>query len=64
MAMNQHPEAYSTKAPDGKTYRLAPHIGKGTNNEEKHTVRIAFDWDDELEMAVVGYIGKHQPSDF
>ena len=64
MAMNQRPEAYSTKAPDGKTYKLAPHIGKGTKNQAKHTIRIAFDWDDEQNMAVVGYIGKHQPSDY
>ena len=64
IAMRQYPDAYSTKAPDGKTYKLAPHIGKGNSNEEKHTIRIAFDWDDESEMAVVGYIGKHQPSEF
>ena len=64
MAMNQRPEAYSTKAPDGKTYKLAPHVGKGTNNQAKYTIRIAFDWDEEQKMVVVGYIGKHQPSDY
>ena len=64
MAMRQHPEAYSTKAPGGKTYELAHHIGTGVANEKRHTIRIAFDWDEEQKMVVVGYIGKHQPSDY
>ena len=63
MAMNQHPEAYSSMV-GGKTYELAHHIGTGVANEERHTIRIAFDWDEEQKMVVVGYIGKHQPSDY
>ena len=61
-AMNKHPEAYSTRAPDGKTYSLAHHLKRGVENEERHTIRIAWDWDDEQQMVVIGYIGKHQPS--
>lgn len=64
MAMNQYPEAYSTSAPNGKTYTLAHHLKKGVENEERHTIRIAFDWDDEQEMVVVGYVGKHQPNNY
>ena len=63
MAMNQYPEAYSTQG-GGKAYDLACHIKKGVDNKESHTIRIAWDWDDEQKMAVVGYIGKHQPSKF
>ena len=63
MAMNQHPEAYSSMV-GGKTYKLAHHIGTGVANQEKYTIRIAFDWDEEQKMVVVGYIGKHQPSDY
>ena len=64
MAMSQYPEAYSTKAPSGKTYTLGHHLKSGVTNEERHMIRIAFDWDDEQEMVVVGYIGKHQPSNY
>ena len=64
MAMNKYPEAYTTRAPDGKTYSLAHHIKMGVENEERHTIRIAWDWDDEQQMVVVGYIGKHQPNDY
>ena len=64
MAMSQYPEAYSTKAPSGKTYTLAHHLKSGVDNEERHMIRIAFDWDQEQKMVVVGYIGKHQPSDY
>ncbi len=63
MAMKQYPEAYSTQG-GGKAYDLACHIKKGVDNKESHTIRIAWDWDDEQKMAVVGYIGKHQPSKF
>ena len=62
VAMNKYPEAYSTRAPDGRNFTLEHHLKKGVKNEERHMIRIAFDWDDEQQMVVIGYIGKHQPS--
>ena len=47
----------------GKTYRLEEHIGKGTNFDARYTIRIAFDWDDDLRQVIVGYIGRHQQTD-
>ena len=64
MAMNQYPDAYSTTTPDGMSYALAHHLKKGVDNDERHTIRIAFAWDDQQELVVVGYLGKHQPSNY
>ena len=55
--------SYTTKH-QGKTYWLEEHIGKGTNRDSRYTIRIAFDWDRELKVVVVGYIGRHQQTDF
>ncbi len=55
----QFTEWYTTTL-DGKTYELDAHIGKGTSFDPQQTIRIAFDWDDDLKQVVVGYLGKHQ----
>ncbi len=55
--------SYTTKH-QGKTYWLEEHIGKGTNRDSRYTIRIAFDWDRDLKVVVVGYIGRHQQTDF
>ncbi len=47
----------------GKTYWLAEHIGKGTNFDSRYTIRIAFNWDDDLRQVIIGYIGRHQQTD-
>ena len=47
----------------GKTYWLEEHIGKGTNRDARYTIRIAFDWDRDLKVVVVGYVGRHQQTD-
>ena len=47
----------------GKTYWLAEHIGKGTNFDARYTIRIAFDWDDDMRQVIIGYIGRHQQTD-
>ena len=36
------------------------HVGKGTSFDPQNTIRIAFDWDEEEQRVVVGYIGRHQ----
>ncbi len=64
VAMSKYPDAYSTVAPNGKKYDLSHHIRKGIRNDEKSTMRIAFDWDDAEGKVVIGYVGKHQPNDY
>ena len=55
----QFAEWYTTIL-DGKPYELDAHIGKGTSFDPHQTIRIAFDWDDDMKQVIVGYIGRHQ----
>ncbi len=57
--MNKYRDWYTTKT-NGKTYRLGEHIAKGTSKDARHTIRIAFDWDKDEKLVVVGFIGQHQ----
>ena len=61
--MTMYRSSYTTKV-DGKTYWLEEHIGKGTNRDARYTIRIAFDWDRDRRAVVVGYIGRHQQTEF
>ncbi len=45
---------------DGRSYDLGAHLRKGADRDPQTTIRIAFAWDDERDMVVVGYIGLHQ----
>ena len=56
---DQFTEWYTTTL-DGRSYELDAHIGKGTSFDPHQTIRIAFDWDDELEQVIVGFVGRHQ----
>ena len=56
---DQFTEWYTTTL-DGKSYGLDAHIGKGTSFDPHQTIRIAFDWDDELNQVIVGFVGRHQ----
>ena len=44
---------------DGNKYALDEHIGRGTGRTPGQ-IRVAFAWDEERQMVVVGYIGRHQ----
>lgn len=44
---------------DGEKYTLDEHIGRGTGRTPGQ-IRVAFAWDEERKMVVVGYIGRHQ----
>ena len=55
----QFVEWYTTTL-DGKTYELDAHIGKGTSYDPQQTIRISFDWDDDLKQVIVGFLGRHQ----
>ena len=56
---DQFTEWYTTTL-DGKSYELDAHIGKGTSYDPQQTIRIAFDWDDDLKQVIVGFVGRHQ----
>ncbi len=45
---------------DGTTWDLSSHLGKGTSHDPRHTIRIAFAWDEANERVIVGFVGMHQ----
>lgn len=57
--MTQFREAYTTRV-NGRVIWLGEHIGKGNSFDPRRTIRIAFDWDKQLQQVVIGYIGQHQ----
>ena len=59
LTKEQFAEWYTTTL-DGKTYELDAHIGKGTSFDPQQTIRIAFDWDNDLRQVIVGFLGRHQ----
>ncbi len=59
---NKYREWYTTKT-NNKTYWLLEHIGTGSSKDGRHTIRVAFDWDKDEKLVVVGYIGQHQRTD-
>lgn len=59
---NKYKEWYTTKT-NNKTYWLLEHVGTGASKDARHTIRIAFDWDKDEKLVVVGYIGQHQRTD-
>jgi hypothetical protein len=44
----------------GKLAKLKEHVGFGTNKDPRHTIRVAFFFDDWLKKVIVGYVGLHQ----
>lgn len=59
--MTQYRDSYTTRV-DGRLIWLGEHIGKGNSFDPRRTIRIAFDWDRQLQKVVIGYIGQHQRS--
>ena len=57
--VGMYPDWYRTTY-RGRTLDILEHIGKGTSFDARSTIRIAFAWDDETELVVVGYVGRHQ----
>ena len=60
--LSRYRKSYTATA-FGRTYWLAEHIGKGTNFDARYTIRIAFDWDNDVRQVIIGYIGRHQQTD-
>lgn len=44
----------------GRTYEVCEHIKTGRSKDPRHTIRVAFAWDPDGQIVVVGYIGQHQ----
>jgi hypothetical protein len=57
--MGQYPEDYMMEWRREKRM-LRRHVGEGSDKDPRHTIRIAFFFDEEFEVVVVGYIGQHQ----
>lgn len=59
---NKYRDWYTTRVNGDRRWMLE-HIGTGASKDARHTIRIAFDWDREEKVVVVGYIGQHQRTD-
>lgn len=44
----------------GRTLTLRSHLGKGISKDPRYTIRVAFDFDEERKVVVVGFLGQHQ----
>jgi hypothetical protein len=44
----------------GKVVQLREHVGFGTSRDPRHTIRVAFFFNDKTKRVVVGYVGLHQ----
>ena len=45
---------------EGSKIKLSEHIGFGTRTEPRHTIRLAFFFDNAKCKVVIGYVGQHQ----
>jgi len=61
-AMGKHKSEYECVW-DGRRHTLKAHMGTGTNKDPRHTIRIAFAWDEKKKVVVIGYVGQHQSND-
>lgn len=57
--MGQYPDWYETDV-DGVRWTLKSRLGKGKSHDPRHTIRIAFAWDESNDRAIVGFVGLHQ----
>ena len=57
--VSRYKDWYTTRV-DKTVYRLQKHIGTGSRRDKRHTIRIAFDWDETRKQVIVGFIGEHQ----
>jgi hypothetical protein len=60
MSANESWYRVDYKLKGGKVAYADAHIGCGTSRRPQETIRVAFFWDDDEQVAVVGYIGQHQ----
>ncbi len=48
---------------DSRRHILKAHMGTGTSKDPRHSIRVAFAWDDKKKVVVIGYVGQHQSND-
>jgi hypothetical protein len=44
----------------GAKFKLREHIRFGISTEPRHTIRVAFFFDEKKQKVVIGYVGQHQ----
>ena len=44
----------------GARLKLKEHIGYGVSTEPRHTIRVAFFFDEKTRKVIIGYVGQHQ----
>jgi len=44
----------------GRRIRLEKHLGKGAGRDARHCIRVGFEFLEDEQIIVVGYIGQHQ----
>lgn len=59
ITMSMYPADYEVSY-NGEKTKLKEHIGFGTSTEPRHTIRIAFFFDDKTNKVIIGYVGQHQ----
>jgi hypothetical protein len=61
MTMNhrKHRAWYHTTH-EGTEFSLPEHLKCGSTKDGRHSIRIAFNWDDKSKKVVLGYLGQHQ----
>lgn len=57
--MKRFKSEYTTDV-DGETHWLGHHLCSRSVKDPKHSLRIAFSWDERSGKVVIGYIGQHQ----
>jgi hypothetical protein len=51
---------HAAKTGGGKWVKLKEHVRFGTSRDPRHTIRVAFFFDDKIMRVIVGYVGLHQ----
>ena len=54
----EHPEQYFISY-NGKQHRMERHLKKGTSHNPAHALRLYYFWDDDSQVAVVGWLPSH-----
>lgn len=45
---------------NGREFSLPEHLKCSSTKDSRHSIRIAFNWDEKSEKVVLGYLGQHQ----
>lgn len=59
MKHKKHRDWYHTMH-DGREFSLPEHLKCSSTKDPRHSIRIAFNWDEKTKRVVLGYLGQHQ----